>query len=1046
MGATQMDDVSRDLVQAASLASNSARNEAQLRHEIEVALQRACISLRIAWTPFQMERALKQRGASTKFIDVAHGGVLIEYEPPRCFSGGANAKARHARRQIEEYSHLISLEEGRPLVDYLLIAWDGASITFGRHSAENQNVIWESVIPFDINSASRLLMAMASSGRPFVHPKLLQSLIGPDSESGIKLIPVLYAQICSSSRDRSNKTKILFSEWVRLFGQVVGFQPDGMKRLLRRQEISHGQPYEDNPSAYLFALNTYVAIVAKVVVACALPNAAQSVLDSSVPLKARLTAVENGSLYEGFGILNMLDGDFFSWYLEDAGWSAIENSLEGMVSKLSGVDFTVAKKDPATTRDLFKGIYEEFIPREIRHALGEFYTPDWLAEFVISMTEWKPEDSITDPACGSGTFLLEALRRRLVEGWSGGAREMLAGISGVDLNPLAVLTAKASLAVFMSQYLNPKDPVRLPVYLADSINPAKPAGGLFPSFYYSLRTELGIVELSVPVALIKSDAFYPVFRRIRDLIEEDRGSDWIKAEVNVLLSKYGLGSDICASLVATIDSFVDLHNRGWNGIWCSIVADRFAAGAIEPAQYVCGNPPWIKWSNLPREYTGQIQQLCKELGVFSNDRWVGGIEGDVSTVVAFQAIETYLSDNGQMCLLMPGSVFETPSSAGFRRMRVGKQGIPCAIEMIEDFDEIAPFDGVANMPRAILVRKGVATSFPVQYRKWSFDSEVRSVGRYLRSAGEFYDNAIEKDLRAWPVPGGSDRPWIVGLESEIETLNAAFGGGSPNYVARKGVTADRNGIFWVKECSEDRDGLTTIQNDAGIGKTKGIPTVRAPVETQHIFPLLRGRGVSKFRARPDAELRYFVPQRQMHGDAELHLNSPFAYSFLRNFKSELERRSSLKRFQKGKPYYSLWSIGEYTFSPFKVLWKEIGGGKFEVAYVGSADIAGRPVVVIPDHKLYFIPVETEYEAAFLTGFLGSTPISKAIASYGASLSFGASVASYVNIPTYDPSSAEMRELAEAVIRVSAGVGKVEESEQCEIDYLVARIVENLRRT
>src|SRR6185437_15552981 len=100
-----------------------------------------------------------------------------------------------------------------------------------------------------------------------------------------------------------------------------------MKRLLRRQEISHGQPYEDNPSAYLFALNTYVAIVAKVVVACALPNAAQSVLDSSVPLKSRLTAVENGSLYEGFGILNMLDGDFFSWYLEGAGWSAIENSL-----------------------------------------------------------------------------------------------------------------------------------------------------------------------------------------------------------------------------------------------------------------------------------------------------------------------------------------------------------------------------------------------------------------------------------------------------------------------------------------------------------------------------------------------------------------------------------------------------------------------------------------------------------------------------------------------------------------------------------------------
>lgn len=64
-----------------------------------------------------------------------------------------------------------------------------------------------------------------------------------------------------------------------------------MKKLLARQEISHDQPYQENPAAYLFALNTYIAIITKVVVACALPRASQDVLEPSVPVAERLRAV-----------------------------------------------------------------------------------------------------------------------------------------------------------------------------------------------------------------------------------------------------------------------------------------------------------------------------------------------------------------------------------------------------------------------------------------------------------------------------------------------------------------------------------------------------------------------------------------------------------------------------------------------------------------------------------------------------------------------------------------------------------------------------------
>ncbi len=1033
-------DACDSLVRAVSSASVHAKNEAQLRHEVEVALHAACATIGIPWTPFQMERALKRKGESTKFIDVAHGGVLIEYEPPRCFAGTLNAKARHARRQVEEYSSLIASEEGRPIGDYLLVAWDGASVTFGRHNRECGECSWEAVVPFDLNSARRLLLAMESSGKPLVHPKLLQSLIGPDSASGTQLIPALYSRVCSSTSDGASKTHMLFKEWGRLFAQVVGFQPDGMKKLLRRQELSHGQPYDSNPTAYLFALNTYVAIVAKVVVACALPRATQDVLDGSVPVRTRLSAVENGRLYEGSGILNMLDGDFFSWYLDESSWSLFEGGLAILLGKLSGIDFEVVKKDPATTRDLFKGIYEQFIPREIRHALGEFYTPDWLAEMTLAMTDWTVEDSVTDPACGSGTFLLEALRRRLLDGRFSNAKTLLEGINGVDLNPLAVLTAKASLAVFVAPYLNPSEPVRLPVYLADSINPARPDDGLFPSYSYSLSTELGFVNFAAPLELIKSDAFFPVFRRIRDLIEQDRSVDYIARDVEKILGRHELDPSLMLTLKEAITSFVGLHEQGWNGIWCSIVADRFAAGAVEPASYVCGNPPWIKWSNLPREYTKRIQPLCKELGVFSSAKWVGGIEGDVSTVVAFQAIRTYLAVGGQMCLLMPGSVFETPSSAGFRQLRVGSEEMQCAFERVDDFDKIAPFDGVSNMPRAVLIRKSERTRYPVPYNRWVARGAAASLARIARSADEFTTVADVERLSAWPVPGGSDRPWIVGHSDEMDALNAVFGQPNPRYQARKGVTADRNGIFWVKQSGPEKDGLLTITNEADIGKTKGIPKITALVEANHVFPLLRGRGVSRFRATPDPELRYLVPQRTMHGDPGLHEHSPLAYAFLRNFRDQLSARSSLKRFQKGQAYYSLWTVGDYTFSPYKVLWREIGGSGFEVSYVGSSKVGDRDVVVIPDHKLYFIPVETEDEAAFVTGFLGSRAVSRSVASYGATLSFGVSVSDYIHIPTYDHRVELMRRIAEEVMAVSTGGAEVTEDMMNRINECVVRLI------
>lgn len=1022
----------QSLVSAVISATEASKNEAQLRHELENALEQECLSRSIAWTPFQLERALKTKGKPTKFADVAHGAVIIEYEPPKSFGGRAGSKAIHARQQAEEYAELISAEEGRALQEYVLVAWDGAHITFGKF--EGAAPAWEGVSAFDQLSASRLIAALESDGRPLVHPQLLQALVGPESAYGTALIPELYASICrADTSGATSKTKMLFAEWRRLFSQVVGFQPEQMKKLLARQEISHDQPYQDNPAAYLFALNTYIAIIAKVVAACALPRASQNILESGVPVEDRLKAVETGELFEHAGILNMLSGDFFSWYLDDPDWARYRPHLGALLARLGGVDFTVSKKHADTTRDLFKGIYERFIPREVRHALGEFYTPDWLAEHGMDLLEWGTANALTDPTCGSGTFLLEAIRRRRKANSGANAHSLLAGLHGIDLNPLAVLAAKGSLAVFLSPHLDPSHPVRLPVYLADAINPA--AVDMFSNYSHVLHTEVGPKEFSVPERMIGHADFFRAFAKIRTLIDADYAAERICSSIRPTLESMGLDASDIAVVGATIGNLVDLHEQGWNGIWCSILADRFAAGAIPPSTHVCGNPPWVKWSNLPREYALSIQQHCKDLGVFSTDKWVGGIEADISTVITYQAAKHYLAREGRLGFFLPGSVFTTESSAGFRKFSVDSGRLACKVLLVEDYQDIRPFDGVSNHPTFLLLKRDAPTVFPVPYISWQAAGEGAKP-RTFASAEHFRGTVKRIEGVGVPVPGGDGtRPWLVGSLQDQAVFAKVFAAeAKPEYQARKGVTTDRNGIFWVYASDAGIPDALMVRNAANIGKTKGIPEITAIVDTAHVFPLLRGRGVAPFHAVPEPELRIIMPQRGMHGDPDLADKYPHTYKFLNRFKNHLEQRSSLRRFQKGQPFYSLWSTGPYTFSPFKVLWREMGN-TFAAAYIGSAEMGpSGEKIVIPDHKLYFIPVETEAEAAYLTGFLNAPTIAKAVSAYGAQLSLGASVAEYLRIPPFDesnPNTAAIAQLARSITarRGSAGAGEIEALER-----------------
>jgi hypothetical protein len=1022
-------------------ATANSPNEDTLRHEIENALERECQRLGIMWTPYQLERTLRNQEGRIGFADVVHGAVIIEYEPPSSFRGRSGPELEHAKEQAEDYANRMAWQEGRPISEYVLVAWDGAHLSLGHKDQQHAN--WERLEPFSAEVAERLLGLLRDQGQPLVHPELLRQHVGPESALGAQLLPQLFqAVLASSSAQPATKTTLLYKEWRRLFGQAVGVTTERLDEFLRRQAAAHATRYEADIPGYLFALHTYIAIVAKLVAALALPHPAQNIADANVPLRQRLGNLENGRLFVDAGIANMLSGDFFSWYIDDPAWSQIEPAFNAVISRLRGISFDVTRKAPESIRDLFKGMYEVFVPRELRHALGEVYTPDWLAEHALNQLGWQPENELLDPTCGTGTFVLEALKRRLANASGNGgqvtAEQALTGLYGIDLNPLAVLAAKVSIAVMMAPKFNGALPVVLPIYLADAINSANETPDGF--FTHDLQTELGVKRFEIPAPLARSGRLLPIFDRIRVLVTAGTAAAAIMEDLQPELSPFGFPSETIQRFRSTVQSIVDLHAEHWDGIWCAILADRFAAGAICPLSHIAGNPPWVKWSHLPPTYAEFIKPMCQAMNVFSEDRYVGGIESDISTVITFQAIRKWLAPGGRLGFFITATVFSNESSQGFRRFEEDDGTPIAAVLRVEDFKRLAPFEGVTNHPSLLVVEQGRRTDYPIPYLIWSPGTNV-AAGQQFKNAAQFVDLCNQTELLAKPVPGTDSGPWLKGTAEQQTVWDTLFDASlQSHYRARKGITTDLNGAYFVRVAREG-PGLLRIQNDPDIGRNREIPRIEQVIEDVHVFPLMRGRGLHPFVATPDPDFKVIVPQRGMHGDPSLPLSATRTFEYFRMFEPQLLNRGSYRRYQQGQPFWSTWSTGPYTFTPYKVLWKEMGGHKFCAAYVGPIDDPTLGVkIVVPDHKLYFVPVGTLDEARYLTGILNAPTIAGAIAAYAAQLSLGVSVIENLKLPAFDPDDGQHEELARMAGEITDRNGASNEEQLRRLDELARSVV------
>jgi len=101
--------------------------------------------------------------------------------------------------------------------------------------------------------------------------------------------------------------------------------------------------------------------------------------------------------------------------------------------------------------DILSGVYDQYLDVSQRRRLGEVYTRPEIARFMLEMAQWRPQATLLDPACGTGTFLVEALTQRLDALAAAGAvtaenvSQLLGRIHGLDISTFSVALAQIQI-------------------------------------------------------------------------------------------------------------------------------------------------------------------------------------------------------------------------------------------------------------------------------------------------------------------------------------------------------------------------------------------------------------------------------------------------------------------------------------------------------------------------------------------------------------------------------------------------------------------------
>lgn len=948
----------------------------------------------------------------------------------------------------------------RKLLNGIGVGFDGRKFIFARFiPSSKKNLLNTSKvnIPVELNlnldfhyeikdfqsGLKRLFLILKQQDKRALNKKNLLAIINTKSKFVRKCILNTYKEIDFNLNniDGSNRVRTLYNEWNRVFGIMYGEDEEATDFTEVTSKIREAYGIQDdieiNSKMYLFSMQTFFNIFLKLLIYSFLSQ----LVNPGFSTKQELSKAEIDSLFDGtydYGtnlVDNFFEAHFMEWFTYTC--SGFEEEIvNDTLQIIDKFDLSTFVLKPENVQDILQEVYMELIPSKMRHLMGEYFSPDWIVEHVLDMAGYNGDidKTLIDPCAGSGPFLTQSIKRIILKKKGVLTKEDIIKITnnivGFDINPISVVSAKANYILIMfSAFFDNCDeefgnPVSIPVFIADSI--------LSPVVYteengdtLKLTTSVGELELPKFESFKKGNEF---LKQLSYFIHEKPKYEVFK---NLMLGKKLIKEEDLPIVKNLFDRLYVLHRSGKDSFWPIILKNSFAPTMIgNKFDYVVGNPPWIAWKSMSKSYREGTLAIWQSYGIFEKNAYdKKTTHDDFGMAVTYVSLDQYLKNNGIMVFLLPASFLKsTKGGEGFRKFEIIRNGqnIPFSVLSVHDFSNVSLFTIPAV---AIKFKKNIAMEYPMNDYNM-----ISQVGRKSKiDTHSNWDDVNKKlsveVLSAQPVDMSNNQSAWLTL-NDMTFANNVLDVSKPRYYkGRKGIEpAGAKGVYILKEPRKCDNGLLEIENDITRQRRqdiidKGIN--KGKIEENYIYPMLGGRNISKWKVKSNefmlvphtSQYKYGIPEE------ELAKECPETYQWLDFYHDELLKT----RIQNGKffnpkiqPFYRLDNVGEYTYSPYKVLWKEQTGSMSAVVvstYYNSVpnpntDIFTDDKIIVVDSKVLMLDVYDESEAYYVCGIINSPNITDVIDGYAVSTNRGVDVLKYVAIPKFNTNNELHKKISE----------------------------------
>ena len=772
-----------------------------------------------------------------------------------------------------------------------------------------------------------------------------------------------------SFRQHSDFTRGAYEFWRRIYSRQLDFE----------ETPSYWRPFvigsgREALYQFMFSLETAYAILSRLMLAKAMQDNSFPYIDILRSFAGALEAQhERGTLQSSAHVdavasvfreagrqafAPLFASDIFDWWQDDESISedaGLGYALAEAALAVFGFDFSPLRGD------ILGNLYQSYFDPETRLALGEFYTPPEVVDFILDAVGYAGPHVIVsrllDPACGSGTFLVHALARYLdasqghepatiLKGLVGGLR-----VVGFDINPFACLMAQVNYAAqilpLFSQALQ-QDPhffiPGIPVLRTDSLRQeAREGEEQLPEtqqpqlgFRMEVAGDLANIRTTLPVlkegqepkevliavprfdrakerGLVSNvEEYFAVLRQMFWAIKEGHSSPQeMESQLHPIMPARarGLATFIAEAARINVETMNNLRREYGDGRFLKTLEDTALAMVLKNElryDFVVMNPPYVRIQRIPELFRRLWQGMYQ---------WAQG-NFDIFVPFIQRSVEGWLNDRGKLGFICSNRFLLANYASPLRRLLPAQ----AQVKTLLDLRDTKVFEKALNYPAICVVEKGAPQEtyhFPASraFAEPSTDNiegllqEARELLSRVESGGL---HVVGTCIDAFPASSQhlEEDGWLLMPALEGEVFDILAGAGSRPL---EELTLTRSGGFQGYATGLDDVFVLRAENESGevlrlIPHGGGEPV---EIERALLRPWLFGKDVERWYVDwadwyvlfPYVEIegRYqLIPSREYGGQFTYSGQVPFLEDFTGAWQYFKSHEDALRRREGGR--------------------------------------------------------------------------------------------------------------------------------------------------